>query len=70
MRRAHVRRGRGRARAVGRAGVGGGGPSNAIGNIRLLIVPRRFMREVVSCPTKQPFLKSTPFSKSRLASMG
>ena len=43
---------------------GGGGPSKVIGSMRLLMVPRRFMREVVSWPTKQPFLKSTPFKRS------
>ena len=38
--------------------------------MRLLIWPRRFIREVVSWPTKQPFLKSMPFSRSKLASIG
>ena len=49
---------------------GGGAPSKAIGSMRLRIAPRRFMREVVSCPTKQPLWKSMPFSRSKFASMG
>ena len=31
---------------------------------------RRFIRDVVSWPTKQPFLKSMPFRRSKFASIG
>src|SRR6185437_9766310 len=48
----------------------GAGPSKRIGSMRLLTEPRRFMRDVVSWPTKQPFLKSTPFIRSKSASSG
>ena len=50
--------------------AGGGAPSKARGSMRFLIWPRRFMREVVSWPMKQPLWKSMPCSRSKLASMG
>ena len=52
------------------APASGAGPLNAIGSMRLFTWPRRFMREVVSWPTKHPFWKSMPFRRSKLASMG
>ena len=50
------------------APAAGAGPWKRNGSIRLLTTPRRFIRLVVSWPTKQPFLKSIPFSRSKLAS--
>ena len=49
---------------------GWAGPSKRIGSMRVRILPRRFMREVVSWPTKQPLRKSMPLSRSKLASIG
>ena len=41
---------------------GGNGPSPSTPTMRFRAVPRCSMRDTTSWPTKQPFLKSTPFS--------
>src|SRR5437764_4993809 len=48
----------------------GGGPSKVTGTTRVRAVPRWAMREITSCPTKQPLSRSRPASWSMSVSCG